>query len=126
MAKKIKELLVELAGGLPGFVAAAVVLIDDGLPVAEHLVGGEFEIGDISAYITGVVKANAKGLNLLPGEQTVGDILVTTDSHHFLSRPLEGTSFFVFIMCERDEWLGKARGMLAQYAPMIGQELNKG
>ena len=119
MAHDLPQVLHDLSQELPGFVAAAVVFIDDGLPIAEFSQEDQVEASAASAYLTSIVKSNRKAIKLMSDDQIVGDILVTTESHYFLIRHVENREFFIFIMLNRNEWLGKARMLIGQYEKRI-------
>lgn len=119
MANDLNILLNKLADDLPGFVAAAIVFIDDGLAIAELSRDDKVEASAASAYLTSIVKANRKAIKLMAGEQVADDILVTTESHYFLIRHVAQRDFFIFVMCQRNEWLGKARLLVNDYEARI-------
>jgi len=124
MAQELVDVLVDLSQDLPGFVAAAVVFIDDGLPIAEFSQDEQVEASAASAYLTSIVKSNRKAIKLMSNDQVVGDILVTTESHYFLIRHVENRAFFIFIMLDRNEWLGKARMLIGQYEKRVNEILH--
>lgn len=115
MSKEIKKILVDLAGEMPGFVAAAVVHVEDGLSIAEYAPSSKMIAGEAAAYLASIVKANRKAILLLGGGQVADDILITTDKNYFLIRHGAGKPFFIFIMTTHNEWLGKARLLIRTY-----------
>ncbi len=119
MRKKLQSILQELANNLPGYQAAAVVTIDDGLSVAEFSSDSSMETTAASAYLASIVKSNTKAIKLLTGKQQTEDILVTTDQSYYLIRSLPGHPLFMFLMIKRGEWMGKARMLIQDYEPQI-------
>ena len=119
MRKKLQDILEQLASNLPGYQAAAVVAMDDGLSVAEFSTDSTMETEAAAAYLASIVKSNAKAINLLAGNQQTEDILVTTDQSYYLIRNLSGHPLFMFLMTERSEWMGKARMLIQEYEPQI-------
>ncbi len=119
MPDVLTDVLKDLAYELPGFVASAVVFIDDGLPIAEFSVDDQVEASAASAYLTSIVKSNRKAIKLMSADQVVDDILVTTESHFFIIRHVENRSFFIFVMSDRNEWLGKARMLICKFEKKI-------
>ena len=119
MAKGLQKILEHMAHELPGFVASAVVLIDDGLSVAELSTHPDVEAGTASAYLASIVKSNLKAIKLLAGDQTTDDILITTESNYFLIRHISGKPFFLFVMTKKDEWLGRARVLMRDYEKAV-------
>lgn len=123
MRKKLQTILQELANDLPGYQAAAVVAIDDGLSVAEFSRDTDMETAAAAAYLASIVKSNAKAIKLLAGKQQTEDILVTTDQSYYLIRNLPGHPLFMFLMTKRGEWMGKARMLIQEYEPQITEIL---
>jgi len=119
MRKKLQAILEQLANDLPGFQAAAVVAIDDGLSVAEYSSDAKMETAAAAAYLASIVKSNTKAIKLLAGNQRTEDILVTTDQSYYLIRNLPGNPLFMFLMTSRGEWMGKARMLIQEYEPQI-------
>ena len=119
MSKEIRKVLEDLGEEMPGFVAAAVVLVEDGLSIAEHAASSNVVAGEAAAYLASIVKSNRKAIRLLGGGQVADDILITTDKNYFLIRHGEGKPFFMFIMTTHNEWLGKARMLIRKYESII-------
>ena len=123
MAKELNDILVNLSHDLPGFVASAVVMVDDGLSLVEYAKDSSFEVGEASAYLASIVKSNNKAIKLLSGEQVTDDLLITTDKNYFLIRHSTGKQFFLFIMTTKNEWLGKARILIKKYEELVNQKM---
>ena len=104
-----------MSGELSGILGAAVVSINDGLSIAESGKAGTFKTAAASAYLASIVKANAKAINLLNDAEVIEDIIITTSQSHFIVRHVPGQPFFVFLMTEKGEWLGKARMAIRKY-----------
>ncbi len=119
MRKKLRTILENIAADLPGYQAAAVVAIDDGLAVAEFSKSTSIETEAAAAYLASIVKSNSKAIKLLTGNQKTDDILVTTDQSYYLIRDLQDQPVFMFLMTSREEWLGKARLLLQESEPQI-------
>lgn len=119
MATELKKVLIDLAEDLPSFVAAAVVLVEDGLSIAEYTQNKHVEAGEASAYLASIVKSNRKAIKLLDGGQVTDDILITTDKNYFLIRHGRNKPFFIFVMTAKNEWLGKARLLIKKYETII-------
>ncbi len=119
MASELKTILSQLAKDLPGFVAAAVVLVEDGLTLAEHTRNSQIEAGEAAAYLASIVKSNRKAIKLLEGGQVTDDILITTDKNYFLIRHGADKPFFIFLVTAKSEWLGKARIIIKKYESLI-------
>ncbi len=115
MIDKLQDLINKMSKELPGVLAAAVVTVDDGLSIAEASRKENVETAAASAYLASIVKTNAKAINLLADDETIEDILVTTNQYHFIIRHLPDQPFFIFLMTTREEWLGKARMLIRKY-----------
>ncbi len=121
----LKDILVHLEKELPGFVASAVVSVEDGLPLAEYTKNSNFEAGEAAAYLASIVKSNRKAIKLLEGGQVTDDLLITTDKNYFLIRHGVDKSFFIFLMTSKSEWLGKARLLIKKYEALINYVMEK-
>ncbi len=119
MRKKLQNILEHFAKELPGYQAAAVVAVDDGLTVAQFSNDPEIETEAAAAYLASIVKSNTKAIKLLGTNQSTEDILVTTDQSYYLIRDLPNQALFIFLMITREEWMGKARMLLLEHEEEI-------
>jgi len=123
--QRLHRVLENMARDLPGFVAAAVVLSDDGLSVAKLSRDPEVDAEATSAYLGVIVKSNMKAIKLLVGDHVTDDILITTDKHYFLIRHLINKPCFLFLMALRGEWLGRARVLMKKYEKDVIDALDR-
>ncbi len=121
MIKQLPPLLERLKEELPGFLAAAVVNTDDGLSLAELSIREEIAADAASAYLTSIVKANRRAIKLLAGDQVTDDIIISTEEYHFIIRLITGLPFFLFVMTERTEWLGRTKMIMEKYQQELGK-----
>lgn len=121
MIKQLQILLEQMAGELPGILAAAVVAVEDGMSIAEVNRDDEIETAAASAYLASIVKSNSNAIKLLADDEIIDDILITTSQYHFIIRHSEGQPFFVFLMTSKEEWLGKARQLMKKYDLLFGE-----
>jgi predicted regulator of Ras-like GTPase activity (Roadblock/LC7/MglB family) len=119
----LNKLLEEMADKLPGFVASAVVLADDGLSVAGLSKDPEVDADVASAYLATIVKSNLKAVKLLAGDQETDDILITTGTNYYLVRHISGIPCFLFVMSRKNEWLGRARLLMKEYERKVYEML---
>ncbi|MBI4772662.1 MAG: hypothetical protein HY788_00540 [Deltaproteobacteria bacterium] len=119
MIYDIKTVLETIADDLPGFVASAAVLVEDGLPIAGLSKRADVDPEAISAHMTSIVQSNLKALKLVGQDQVTDDILITTNDYYFLIRHKPGKPYFLFIMTERNEWLGRVRLRVKKYETEI-------
>jgi len=115
MTKDIQTVLETIAKDLPGFVASAAVLVEDGLPVAGLSKRADVDPEAISAHMTSIVQSNLKALKLISQDQVTDDILITTNDYYFLIRHRPDKPYFLYIMTERNEWLGRVRLRVKKY-----------
>ena len=124
MKNDLKQAIRKLADEIPGFLAVAVVMVEDGLSIAEISANQKVEVGAAAAYLTSVVKSNLKTIKLLADGQVTDDILITTDKAYFLIRHTEGKPFFLFVQTNRNEWLGRTRLVMRKYEALILKIMN--
>ncbi len=115
MIKQLPALLKRLEKELPGFLSAAVVNSDDGLSLAELSVQPEIETAAAAAYLSSIVKSNRKAIRLLASHEVTDDIIVSTEKYHFIIRELTRFPFFIFVMTDRNEWLGRTKMIMQSF-----------
>ena len=121
MMKQLPPLLERLKKELPGFLTAAVVNCDDGLSLAELSVKTEIEAGVAAAYLASIVKSNRKAIKLLANNEATDDIIISTGRYHFIIRDLGNLPFFLFVMTDREEWLGRTKMVMQSFeAELLG------
>jgi predicted regulator of Ras-like GTPase activity (Roadblock/LC7/MglB family) len=109
MIKQLSPLLEQIKKELPGFLTAAIVNCDDGLSLSELSAQPGIEAGAAAAYLSSIVKSNRKAIKLLANNAVTEDIIVSTGEHHFIIRDLHNLPFFLFVMTDRNEWLGRTK-----------------
>lgn len=112
MIKKIQNLLEQMTLKHKGILAAAVVNIEDGMPIAEVGKHPEIDIASAAAYLASIVKSNNKAIGLLADGRDTDDIMITTSRYHFVIRHMEGLPMFIFFMANKEKWLAMAKSML--------------
>ncbi|MCI5137858.1 MAG: hypothetical protein D3922_05460 [Candidatus Electrothrix sp. AR1] len=115
MIKQLPPLLERLKKELPGFLTAAVVNCDDGLSLAELSVKPEIEAGAAAAYLSSIVKSNRKAIKLLADNEVTDNIIISTTQYHFIIRDLSNLPFFLFVMTDREEWLGRTKLVMQSF-----------
>ncbi|MFH1138476.1 MAG: hypothetical protein V1816_20565 [Pseudomonadota bacterium] len=119
MENKALEILKTMARELPGLTAAAVVHLEDGLSIAEVSTRDDVDAGAASAYLASIVQSNLQAVKVLAADQITHDILITTDKNYFLIRHFPRQPFFLFVMTEKDEWLGRARLIMKTFERLL-------
>lgn len=121
MIDKIKLTLTKMLDEIPDVLTAAIVTVNEGLSIAEANRREGIDTAAASAYLASIVKSNLNAIKLLAGDQVTEDILVTTNDYYFIIRQLPGQPFFIFLMTNRDSWLGKARVVMKEYDDQFKQ-----
>lgn len=119
MQSTFNQILHKMSRDLPGFVAAAVVVVEDGLTVAELSLRPEVEALAAAAYLASVVKSNRKAVKLLSGSPVTSEILIMNDEYSFIIKPIEGMPYFLFVMTVKDEWLGRTMLIVNRYEKQV-------
>ena len=93
--QKLQTVLQAIASELPGFSAAGIVLIEDGITVAALGKGPETDPSAIAAYLTGIVQSKIKAAPFVGEQPSVEDILIARDDRYYFIRlaPKDLTSF---------------------------------
>ena len=118
-----EKLIVEMADKIPGLVASAIVHLEDGLSIAEVTRKDGVDPGAASVYLANIVKSNRKAIHSLVGDQVTDDILITTDEYRFLIKQTADRPYFLFVITEKDEWLGRARLIMQAYIVQMEEVL---
>ncbi len=109
---------------MDGLIASAIVSIEDGLQIEQVSNKTDINSASASAYLARVVQSNQEALRLLGWNRRPEDILITTDDCYFIIRQLPGDTFFLFVLTTRDEWIGRTRYLMAEYAGEIAKNLD--
>jgi predicted regulator of Ras-like GTPase activity (Roadblock/LC7/MglB family) len=121
MPENIRDILVDLGGQAPGFIAASVVGMD-GLGIAEFSVTGA-DTEAINAQMTLLVKLVDTTVTKL-GAGTVEDHLLTTDKAFLLVRFLEDQDYYLGIAVDKQATnLGNLRLNSRIYAKRVNAAL---
>jgi predicted regulator of Ras-like GTPase activity (Roadblock/LC7/MglB family) len=96
--KHYEAVLNEIASSVNGFIAASVVDIDSGMPLATKAVR-EFDLDVASAYNSEMVKAKLKTMQILD-LTGLEDMLLTLESQLHLIKMI-GDGAFVYVAADR-------------------------
>ncbi len=106
---KLKTILQSIADQLPDFTASAVVLIEDGIPVVALGKSSAIDPYAVAAYLTSIVQAKVKAAKFIDELPSSEDILIARDDYYYFIRLKPEKRYFLFIMTERNERLGRLR-----------------
>jgi DNA-binding response OmpR family regulator/predicted regulator of Ras-like GTPase activity (Roadblock/LC7/MglB family) len=113
--RAITVLLEELEREIPDVIVAAVVSIDEGVPLVATTHDSAFDVDIIAAYYAEVIKTNEKALAVLKKGPRLKEVLVTTDEFYLVVRPLPGTRFYVGLVMDQKGNVGMARMVMKRY-----------
>lgn len=120
----MNEVLKEMAGEIPGFVASDVVGMD-GVSIAGHTVDPKFSAEAAAAQFAMVMKLVQKSSDQLKAG-AVEDNLVTTDRSYIITRFLGDGSYYLGIAVSReDSSLGNVRLVSRQFANAVWEAIPK-
>lgn len=119
MTDKATALIRQMAAQIPSLVAAAVVHLEDGLPIAEVSNRDDINAGAASAYLATIVQSNLQALKTLADGQITDNILITTDQYYFLIHHNYQRPYFLFVMSQKDGWIGQARLVMEKYNTLM-------
>jgi DNA-binding response OmpR family regulator/predicted regulator of Ras-like GTPase activity (Roadblock/LC7/MglB family) len=113
--RTITLLLEELEREIPDVIAAAVVSIDEGVPLAATTNDPAFDVDIVAAYYAEVIKTNEKALKALQKGPRLEEVLVTTDTFSLYVKPLPDTRFYVGLVIAQKGNVGMARTVMKRY-----------
>jgi len=113
--RAITLLLEELEREIPDVIAAAVVSIDEGVPLVATTNDPAFDVDIVAAYYAEVIKTNEKALEALHKGPMLEEVLVTTDAFSLVVKPLPDTRFYVGLVMAQKGNVGMARTVMKRY-----------
>lgn len=101
---------------IDGYIAAALVDGDSGMPLAHHSSSTGFNVEAAAAANTEVVRTKRKAMKMLGLTDTIDDILITLSTQYHLIRPMKTrpTVFFYLALDRSKANLALARMKLAE------------
>jgi len=114
-----------MATRIPGFIATAVVFLDDGMSISKLCKDPELDPDAIAAYLSSVVNSHIKAARVLSiaGSQDTNDILITSGGRYFVIRFLSEQQVFFYVVTEENGRLGTIRGLLKKYEKHVEKTL---
>jgi CheY-like chemotaxis protein/predicted regulator of Ras-like GTPase activity (Roadblock/LC7/MglB family) len=113
--RAVTVLLEEVEREIPDVIAAAVISIDEGVPLVATTNDQAFDVDIIAAYYAEVIKTNEKALEALKQGAGLEEVLVTADAFYLLTRPLPETRFCVSLVMAQKGNVGMARMVMKRY-----------
>jgi len=123
MPENMNDILKELSGQVPGFIATAVVGMD-GLGIAEYA-AGPVNVESINAQMTLLFKLVDGAVDKLKAG-VIEDYLLTTDKAYLLIRPLSDRNYYLGIAADRKSGnVGNLRLNSRIYAERLSKAMPK-
>ncbi|MBO9369967.1 MAG: DUF4388 domain-containing protein [Chloroflexi bacterium] len=123
MPENMNDILKELSGQVPGFIAAAVVGMD-GLDIAEYA-AGPVDVESINAQMTLLFKLVDGAVDKLKAG-VIEDYLLTTEKAYLLIRPLSDRNYYLGIVADRKSGnVGNMRLNSRIYAERLSKAMPK-
>ena len=121
---KLDESLREMAGDIPGIIAADIVGAD-GVSIATHSVDSKFNAEGAAAQFALAMKLLEKSARMLD-IGSVEDNLLSTGKTYIVSRLLGDGSYYLLVTVDRkDANLGNVRLMARQYSDALWNAVPK-
>ena len=115
MSTKLEEVLTKFQSEIPNFISTGIAEVESGLELLAISADPNFVTATAGASFSDVVKANAKGLDLLGiGAETTEDILITIKNGMILLRMLGANHYHGLAMGAQTP-LGFARAIMKKY-----------
>ena len=57
--------------------------------------------------------------DVIADNEMTDDIIISTKQYHFIIRDLSNLPFFLFVMTDRDEWLGRTKMVMQSFKTEI-------
>jgi predicted regulator of Ras-like GTPase activity (Roadblock/LC7/MglB family) len=116
---KLQEVLIEMSGEIPGFIACSVTGMD-GLGIASHSIMPDFDVDLPNAQFAMILKLVSKSSTQLKDKFEEG--LVSTDDTYLITRFLGDGSYYLGLAAnKKNASLGNIRLIVKQYADRLWQ-----
>lgn len=117
--RNLKTIHEHMANHIKGYIASAVVNLEDGLPVSKLCTDPEIDCDAISVYLSSIVNSHIKTTRIIPGTRKTNDISFTTDKNYFIIRILPRQQVFFYVMTEEDGRLKFKRLLMEKYEKYV-------
>jgi CheY-like chemotaxis protein/predicted regulator of Ras-like GTPase activity (Roadblock/LC7/MglB family) len=112
----LKTIFEELVAEIPDVLAAAIVSIEEGIPVVVSTNHPTFDPEIAAAYYSEVVKVNEKALEVLKKGRKLEEVLLTVDDFYLILRILPDTRYSVCLAISRKGNVGMAKMVIKKFA----------
>ena len=121
--RNLKIIHEHMATHIKGYIASAVVNLEDGLAVSKLCTVPEIDCDAISVYLSSIVNSHIKTTKIIPGTRETNDISFTTDKNYFIIRILPSHLVFFYVMTEEDGRLKSKRSLMEKYEKYVMKTL---
>ena len=98
--EEVASIIEEMADGIPGFIAAALVDLDSGITLGVFSLRSDFDLSTASAYNSEIVKQKQKVMTALQLDADLEDMTMTlTDQIHMIKLVTQST--FLYLAADR-------------------------
>jgi len=111
----LKLILEELKKEVPGFIAAGIVDVDEGMPIVAISTDPRFDAHIAAAYYTEVAKVNEKALDALGEGCKIEEFLLTSDKFYLFFKNFPDTSFYFILTVAKGANLGIVKMIMRKY-----------
>ncbi len=122
---RLKKIHDHMATHLKGYVASAVVDLEDGLSMSKLCVDETLDSDAISAYVANIVKSHTTATKIIPGTRATDDISFTTDMNYFIVRIFPEHQIFFYVMTEKTGQLEFKRKIIEKYGNLVMKSVIK-
>lgn len=115
---KLDDVLLAFRNDVDGFVSTDIVSIEDGMSIAGGSIFANFDSSVASAEFAFVSKAAIRALKSI-GNETIEDILITTDKSYIILRMLGPSYYHGLAINKTNGNLGRSRLVMKNYEAKI-------
>jgi hypothetical protein len=119
----LHELLDRMQFEIPGFVSTDIVHRGDGLGVATLHTLDAYDSAAAAAYYCDFLNSCVNAVHGYGAAADLEEVVVSTNAHHIILRPLTGTPFVHMCVVTSDGNLGIAKVVLRRYAALLSLAL---
>ncbi len=117
--QELVDVLKSIEGSAGGFVAASLVDLGSGMPLATHSVRSDFDLAAASAYNSELVKQKLQIMKTLGISGTIQDMLITLDEQIHLIKMISNQTFLYLAVMKAQSNLAIVRMAVERHADRL-------